>query len=298
MEIATKCPICETLDNAIPVYPSNVDDTSFSTEVFSARRLPDRRHYQWVRCNSCTLLRSDPVLDVDLEKLYVESTFDYSTEVDGLKRTYFDLVMKALSGKKLKKSIFEVGGGNGFFLEAAKDGGFLSVAGVEPSTEAISAARADIKPTMIASMMKSGVLVPNSFEVGTMFHTLDHLPDPVTTLKDCYEALASGGVFIVAVHNERSWSAKLMKERSPIIDVEHTHLYTRNSGEALFKKVGFIDVKSGTYNNHYSLAYILHLIPISRTFRKRVLESSIGTLLSKIKVVVPLGNMWIAGTKS
>ena len=128
MEIATKCPICETLGNAIPVYPSNVDDTSFSTEVFSARRLPDRRHYQWVRCNSCTLLRSDPVLDVDLEKLYVESTFDYSTEIDGLKRTYFDLVMKALSGKKLKKSIFEVGGGNGFFLEAAKDGGFLSVA--------------------------------------------------------------------------------------------------------------------------------------------------------------------------
>ena len=102
----------------------------------------------------------------------------------------------------------------------------------------------------------------------------------------------------MAVHNERSWSAKLMKERSPIIDVEHTHLYTRNSGEALFKKVGFIDVKSGTYNNHYSLAYILHLIPISRTLRKRVLESSIGTLLSKIKVVVPLGNMWIAGTKS
>jgi len=298
MKIPTKCPICETHDNSVFVYSSNVDANSFSTEVFSARRLPDRRHYQWVRCNSCTLLRSDPVLDVDLEKLYVESTFDYSTEVDGLKRTYFDLVMKALSGKKLKKSIFEVGGGNGFFLEAAKDGGFASVAGVEPSTEAINAARADIKPTMIASMMKSGVLVPNSFEVGTMFHTLDHLPDPVTTLKDCYEALAPGGVFIVAVHNERSWSAKLMKERSPIIDVEHTHLYTRKSGEALFKKVGFSDVKSGAYNNHYSLAYILHLIPISRAFRKKVLESSIGTLLSKIKVVVPLGNMWIAGTKS
>ena len=89
MEIATKCPICETLNNSISVYPSNVDANSFSTEVFSARRLPDRRHYQWVRCNSCTLLRSDPVLDVDLEKLYVESTFDYSTEVDGLKKTYF-----------------------------------------------------------------------------------------------------------------------------------------------------------------------------------------------------------------
>ena len=297
MEIATKCPICESLGNAVPVYPSNVDETSFSTEIFSARRLPDRRHYQWVRCNACTLLRSDPVLDVDLEKLYVESTFDYSTEVNGLKKTYFNLVKKALSGKNFKKSIFEVGGGNGFFLEAAKDGGFASVAGVEPSTEAIAAARADIKPHMIASMMKSGVLADNSFEVGAMFHTLDHLTDPVSTLKDCMDALQKGGVFVVAIHNERSWSARLMGERSPIIDVEHTHLYTRKSGEALFKKIGFIDVRSGAYNNHYSLAYILHLIPISRTFRKRVLESPIGTLLGKIKVVVPLGNMWVAGTK-
>ena len=297
MEIATKCPICETLDNSVSVYPSNVDAHSFSTEVFSARRLPDRRHYKWVRCNSCTMLRSDPVLDVDLEQLYVESTFDYSTEIDGLKKTYFNLVMRALGSKHLRKSIFEVGGGNGFFLEAAKDGGFKSVAGVEPSTEAIKAARSDIKPHMIASMMKSGVLQDDSFEVGAMFHTLDHLTDPVSTLKDCFKALQPGGVFIVAVHNERSWSARLMGERSPIIDVEHTHLYTRKSGQALFQKIGFVEVKSGAYNNHYSLAYILHLIPISRTFRKKVLESPIGVVLSKIKVIVPLGNMWIAGTK-
>ena len=297
MEIATKCPICESLGNAAPVYPSNVDESSFSTEIFSARRLPDRRHYQWVRCKTCTLLRSDPVLDVDLEKLYVESTFDYSTEVNGLKKTYFNLVKKALSGREFKKSIFEVGGGNGFFLEAAKDGGFANVAGVEPSVEAISAARADIKPHMIASMMKSGVLVNDSFEVGTMFHTLDHLTDPITVLQDCMSALESGGVFVVAIHNERSWSARLMGERSPIIDVEHTHLYTRKSGEALFRKIGFIDVRSGAYNNHYSLAYILHLIPISRSFRRRVLDSSLGSLLSKIKVIVPLGNMWVAGSK-
>lgn len=297
MEIATKCPICESLGNAVPVYPSNVDETSFSTEVFSARRLPDRRHYQWVRCKSCTLLRSDPVLDVDLEKLYVESTFDYSTEIDGLKKTYLKLVNKALKGKSFKKSIFEVGGGNGFFLEAAKDSHFAQVTGVEPSTEAINAARADIKPHMIASMMRDGVLKENSFEVGAMFHTLDHLSDPVTTLKDCLRALEPGGVFVVAIHNERSWSARLMGERSPIIDVEHTHLYTLKSGEALFRKIGFTDVRSGAYNNHYSLAYILHLIPISRAFRKRILESFMGSVLSKIKVVLPLGNMWVAGAK-
>jgi SAM-dependent methyltransferase len=297
MELKTICPICESFDNSTSVYPSNVDIETFNAEVFSARRLPDRQHYQWVRCASCGLLRSDPVLEVNLSQLYEESTFDYSTEVNGLKKTYLGLVKKALGKNVPTSSIFEVGGGNGFFLEAAKDYGFKKIAGVEPSFAAIEAARNDVKPHLIASMMSGSVLPQNAFQIGAMFHTLDHLQDPIQTLKDCLEALEPGGTFIVAVHNERSWSARLLGERSPIIDVEHTYLYSLKTGIQIFEKAGFKNVRSGAYNNHYSLAYILHLLPISRKFRKLVLESWVGQLLSKIKIVVPLGNMWIAGNK-
>ena len=297
MEIKTICPICESFDNSLSVYPSNVNIETFNTEVFSARRLPDRQHYQWVRCASCGLLRSDPVLEINLSQLYEESTFDYSTEVNGLKKTYLGLVRKALGRNVPTGSIFEVGGGNGFFLEAAKDYGFKKIAGVEPSFAAIEAARNDVKPHLIASMMSGSVLPQNAFQIGAMFHTLDHLQDPIQTLKDCLEALEPGGTFVVAVHNERSWSAKLLGERSPIIDVEHTYLYSLETGKQIFEKAGFKNVRSGPYNNHYSLAYILHLLPISRNFRKLVLGSWVGQLLSKIKLVVPLGNMWIAGNK-
>lgn len=297
MEIKTICPICESFDNSLSVYPSNVNIETFNTEVFSARRLPDRQHYQWVRCASCGLLRSDPVLEINLSQLYEESTFDYSTEVNGLKKTYLGLVRKALGRNVPTGSIFEVGGGNGFFLEAAKDYGFKKIAGVEPSFAAIEAARNDVKPHLIASMMSGSVLPQNAFQIGAMFHTLDHLQDPIQTLKDCLEALEPGGTFVVAVHNERSWSAKLLGERSPIIDVEHTYLYSLETGKQIFEKAGFKNVRSGAYNNHYSLAYILHLLPISRKFRKVVLGSWVGTLLSRVKIIVPLGNMWISGIK-
>jgi hypothetical protein len=126
---------------------------------------------------------------------------------------------------------------------------------------------------------------------------IDHAPPIATQDFDSCDALICGGVFIVAVHNERSWSAKLMKNRSPIIDVEHTHLYTPKTGKMIFEKAGFVDVTTGTYSNHYSLAYLLHLLPISRRLRRIILKSYIGLILSKIKVVVPLGNMWIVGTK-
>jgi SAM-dependent methyltransferase len=297
MELNTYCPICETLGNSKPVYSSNVNVETFNAKVFSARRLPDRQHYQWVRCNSCGLLRSDPVLEVNLTQLYEDSSFDYSTETDGLKKTYLGLARKTLGKNVSPRSIFEVGGGNGFFLEAARDFGFEKISGVEPSHAAINAAREDVKPYLIASMMSSSVLPKNSFQIGAMFHTLDHLKDPIQTLKDCLDALESGGTFVVAVHNERSWSARLLGERSPIIDVEHTYLYSLKTGIQIFEKAGFVNVCSGAYNNNYSLAYILHLLPISRIFRKLVLGSWIGHLLTKIKIVVPLGNMWIAGVK-
>ncbi len=297
MELKTICPICESFGDSKPVYSSNVNAQTFNAKVFSARRLPDRLHYQWVRCTTCGLLRSDPVLDVNLTRLYEESTFDYSTEINGLKKTYLGLIKKALGREFLTRSIFEVGGGNGFFLEAAKDFGFKQIAGVEPSYAAIEASREDVKPYLIASTMTNSVLPKDAFQIGAMFHTLDHLQDPIQTLQDCLGALESGGTFVVAVHNQRSWSARLLGERSPIIDVEHTHLYSLKTGIQIFEKAGFINVRSGAYNNHYSIAYIFHLLPISRKFKKLLLGSLFGKLLSKIKIIVPLGNMWIAGNK-
>jgi SAM-dependent methyltransferase len=297
MEIKTICPICQSFGNSKCVYPSNVNVKTFNPSVFSARRLPDRQHYQWVRCLSCGLLRSDPVSDVNLSHLYEESTFAYSSEVSGLKKTYLKLVTKALGENVPAQSIFEVGGGNGFFLEAAKDFGFVKIAGVEPSVRAVDAAREDVKPHLIASMMSSTVLQKDAFQMGVMFHTLDHLQDPIQTLKDCLSALEPGGTFLVAVHNERSFSARLLGKRSPIIDVEHTYLFSFKTGIEIFEKSGFVNVCAGTYNNHYSLAYIFQLLPISRKLRKFILGCWIGQLLSKVRVVLPLGNMWISGKK-
>ena len=111
MELETMCPICDCFDNSKLVYTSNINMETFNFKVFSARRLPDRQHYQWVRCLTCGLLRSDPILKVDLTQLYMGSTFDYSAEVNGLKKTYLGLVKKVLGDSVPTRSIFEIGGG-------------------------------------------------------------------------------------------------------------------------------------------------------------------------------------------
>lgn len=295
--VATQCAICRTESNSDVVYEANLDEAAFSVEVFSARRLPDRRYYRWVKCKKCALLRSDPVLTVDLAELYQKSTFDYSSEIAGLKKAYVEITKKALSPKTPQGSVLEVGGGNGFYLEAALESGFTSAYAVEPSIEAVAVSRPDIRQNTIVDMMKPGLVPDNSHEVVSMFHVMDHLPDPLETVKLCVSTLKPGGTFVVAVHNFNSWSSRLLRAKSPIVDVEHTFLYTKSTAKKLFEASGLVNIKTGSYRNLYSLAYLVHLIPIPSRLKLVILNSGLGRLLQKVKVSVPLGNMWASGQK-
>jgi hypothetical protein len=88
-----------------------------------------------------------------------------------------------------------------------------------------------------------------------------------------------------------------MRGASPIYDIEHTYLFSKKTAKLLFEKVGFENIQAGSYSNTYSLAYILHLLPLPRKLKVLVLSSIIGKLLAKCRVRLPLGNMWISGVK-
>jgi 2-polyprenyl-3-methyl-5-hydroxy-6-metoxy-1,4-benzoquinol methylase len=293
--ISTKCAVCESVGNSKLVYNSTLDEKTFSAEVFSARRLPDRRHYAWVRCKKCKLLRSDPIEDVNLSELYRTSTFDYSSEIAGLKKTYLRILRNARKGLLRENSILEIGGGNGFFLEALVDKGFNKVLGVEPSISAVDKARLDIQPRIITKMIEPNLIPNQSIDVVCVFHVLDHLEDPLSTIETCVATLKPGGTFLIAVHNERSWSARLLGKNSPIFDVEHTYLYSKKTAIALFQRANLVNLEAKAYWNDYSLAYLLHLIPLPREAKNLILNSALGDLLGKIRVTVPLGNIWISG---
>jgi SAM-dependent methyltransferase len=293
----TRCCFCGTFDNAIEIFPANFDSDSFSTQVFSARRIPDRRFFRWVSCKTCGKYRSDPVEDLDLDKLYRDSTFDYSDESASLAKTYFKLIRFGLSDVA-GKSILEIGGGNGFVLDFALKNGSGPILGVEPSTRAVESASVDVRPFMINSMFKrGGVVPPGQFDCAAIFHVMDHLQDPFETLEGINEALKPGGVVVIAVHNVHSWSSRLFKSRSPIFDVEHTYLYSKKGGVNILQKAGFTNIVARSYWNVYSIKYLIQLLPIPRSFKLVILNGQVGKILSKISLPVPLGNMVIIGTK-
>ncbi len=290
----TCCAICGTGGNFTQLYPANFSAEDFTPQVFSARRLPDRIHYQMVRCNTCGLVRSDPVADAGLvAQLYHQSTFDYEGEVDNIVRTYGGYLERLDRYGAGKESLLEIGCGNGFFLKQARSLGYRDVRGVEPSQAAIASAPPEVAAGIVCDMMRPGLFADASFDAICLFQVLDHIFDPLALLETCFRILRPGGLMLCLNHNVAAVSARILRERSPIIDIEHTYLYSPATISRLFEKVGFQTKETGSARNYYSLNYVMRLVPLPSPLKKAALAAFDATPVGRWPVRVPLGNLYI-----
>ena len=294
----TSCAICNILDNATELYPANFDWQALNPAVFSARRLPDRIHYRMVKCNTCGLVRSDPIAHpAVLAQLYQQSTFTYTEEVANLKQTYGHYLAKLVAYGAQKKALLEIGCGNGFFLEEALAQGYQHVQGVEPSQEAVLGASSTVRPNILCDIVRPGLFAPEQFDVVCMFQVLDHIPDPGILLEECFKVLKSGGLVLCLNHNIESWSAWLMKDRSPIIDIEHTYLYSPATITHLFEANGFKVRRVGPTYNRYTINYLMRLVPLPTALKTPFLNLFKGSPLGRIPLSILLGNLFIVAQK-
>lgn len=296
--LTTRCAICGTAGAATQLYPANFDFAAFNPAVFSARRLPDRIHYRMVRCNRCGLVRSDPIAPPEvLAALYAESTFDYGTEVASLQATYGRYLDSLAAFGAARGALLEVGCGNGFFLEEARRRGYATVHGVEPSRAAIEHAVPEIQPHIRCDVMRPGLFASERYDVICMFQVLDHIPDPNPVIEECFRILNPGGLLLCINHNIAAVSARLMRSLSPIVDIEHTFLFSPRTMELLFKKHGFEIKRSGMVRNSYRMHYLMRLLPFPGALKKMLLATIGSGPIGNIPLSVPLGNLILVARK-
>jgi SAM-dependent methyltransferase len=294
----TRCAICGNEGNATVLYPANFDLGHFNPEIFSARRLPDRIHYRMVKCKTCGLVRSDPVADAaTLGELYRLSTFDYGAEVASLRRTYGHYLERLDAFGARKGTLLEIGCGNGFFLEEARARGYADVRGVEPGSSVVLQAAPGIRERIVCDMMRPGLFEPGTFDVVCLFQVFDHISDPAALLDECARVLKSGGHILILNHNIESFTARLLGERSPIIDIEHTYLYSPVTLSSLIAKAGLVVRHTGSVFNHYPLQYITRLVPLPAPLKRLLLWLLKRSGLGRIPLSVPLGNLFLVGQK-
>jgi SAM-dependent methyltransferase len=295
---STRCAICDRANGATERWPATFDPRAFSARVFSARRLPDRVHYRMVVCDTCGLMRSDPVAGEELlAALYASSSFDYGAEVDSIQATYARALGWLEARAQQRDALLEIGCGNGFFLAAARRRGWQEVRGVEPSADAVAKAPPELDGAIVQDVMRVGLFAPASFDAVCLFQVLDHISNPGELLEECLAVLRPGGHVLALNHNVSAWSARILGERSPIVDIEHTYLYSPATMRRIFAKAGFGDPHVRTVRNTYSLTYIAQLAPLPTGVKSKLLRTLRASPAGRMRVTLPLGNLCLIARK-
>ena len=145
---------------------------------------------------------------------YYESE-DYISHTDN-KRSLFEKLYHFIKGIALKNKlnlinslqpnkgrILDIGAGTGEFLSVAKNDGWQTI-GVEPSDRAKSIA----KSKGVSFVDETSELENHSFDVISMWHVLEHVPDLDKQIKELKRLLKPTGTLIIAVPNFKSFDAK------------------------------------------------------------------------------------------
>lgn len=177
---------------------------------------------------------------------YYESE-DYISHTDG-KRSLFERVYHLVKGYALSKKVFlinsfetpqrkllDVGAGTGDFLVAAKQSDW-NVSGVEPNKQAIAnAAEKGIRLVENLDTIKD-----EKFDVITLWHVLEHLPDLENQIRKLNTLLKPDGILVIAVPNFKSYDAQYYKEYWAAFDVpRHLWHFSQNAINRIFGKQGF-----------------------------------------------------------
>jgi 2-polyprenyl-3-methyl-5-hydroxy-6-metoxy-1,4-benzoquinol methylase len=226
-----------------------VKDFSVSGESFS---LLLNEEYQ--------ILKTHPQPTLDKLGSYYEFE-DYISHTDG-KRTLFEkmyhfIKRKAIRDKvslinshqPLKGRILDIGAGTGDFLLECKNQNW-EILGIEPNDKA--------KGIAVGKGIKFGdtieKLESNSFDVITMWHVLEHVPDVEHQVAELKRLLKPSGTIIIAVPNFKSYDANHYKEFWAAYDVpRHLWHFSKTAIEKLFDKqnMNLEDIKPMWFDSFY-----------------------------------------------
>lgn len=187
------------------------------------------------------LLKTHPQPELESLGKYYESE-DYISHTDG-KRSLFEKIyhwvkIYSLNKKvslinslhKNKGSLLDIGAGTGDFLVTAKANGW-QITGVEPNENAKKLAVS--KGISFENDIES--IENQKFDVITMWHVLEHVPNVEHQIKELKRLLKPNGTIIIAVPNFKSFDAGYYGEFWAAYDVpRHLWHFSKTSIEKLF----------------------------------------------------------------
>lgn len=174
------------------------------------------RGWRWsgsgfVECRGCSLVFRDPMPSAaDLDDLYADSYSDANLQADSTNMCSSDVSLEHMAtflARKLLRPgqrILDFGASSGFLVHDLAARGF-DVTGVEPAEGARAEARRRYGIDILADLRE----VRGTFDWVIGIEVVEHLPDPVSTLRGLRDVLAPDGRIFLSTPNQRGLLARL-----------------------------------------------------------------------------------------
>lgn len=144
-------------------------------------------------------------------------------------------------------SILDIGAGTGDFLSLCKKRGW-NISGVE-----VDAGARTLASQKGIDLIHNLSEVKDTYDVITLWHVLEHLPDLPRVIRKLNALLRPGGTLVIAVPNYKSFDATYYKEYWAAYDVpRHLWHFSRNSMRKLFQpNLKLIDMRPMHFDAFY-----------------------------------------------
>ena len=225
-KIIAKCPVCSGKD-IIPYI--NTKDFFFTQEVFSL-----------TQCRGCNFVFTNPVPD-NISKYYETTDYlSHNTGDNGLLGRLYSTLRNINIKRKYQLvskynsigNFLDIGCGTGELLSFFKRHDW-NVTGIEPNSTAREFAKSNYSIDVFDEN-KLDELMPSSFDVISMWHVLEHIPDLHARLSQVSKLLKKDGTIFIALPNLDSPDSKKYRDYWSALDVpRHLYHFTQNTFEHL-----------------------------------------------------------------
>lgn len=150
------------------------------------------------------------------------------------------------------KRVLEVGCATGYFTKALVDRG-CSVVGIELDPEAATIAEEWAERVVVGDLDAGELwyeLKDETFDAITFGDVLEHLRDPLTTLRAAARHLKPSGIVVISVPNIAHGDVRMSLlqgtfsyNQTGLLDRTHVHFFTKSSLEDTVKEAGLVPVE-------------------------------------------------------
>ena len=207
--------------------------------------------FELKQCNHCALVTTDPMPSEALLQQYYDRDYwqtgatKTSTVFDTLYRMRMTPIVSAIRQQSNYDSkILDWGCGDGSFIRLLRNFG-LHCFGIDAYMTDLN------DPQISATTIEKADFPVEYFDIITCFHVLEHLADPLTSVKHALKLLKPGGLIIVEVPNLDSVGFRIFKRRwQPLEIPTHLHHFTPGTLQKVFETAGKIQIVRTDFFSH------------------------------------------------